>query len=261
MKLHRLIAINLRFFYNLRRSYDRLSDVFYWPALDLFIWGLTSSFFVSIAPEFPNLIFSILAGQILWIFLWRGQYEISVNLLEDLWNRNLINIFVSPLKFSEWIAALVIHGILKAFISFLFAALFAFFLYKTNIFSFGFSMIPFMILLIMTGWTIGFFVAALILRYGTKVQTLAWTLGGLFGPFSAIYYPVSILPDWGRFIAAFVPSSYVFEGMREVINKGQLNTHLLLVSFILNLIYLILALFFLSRSFRKVLEKGLVKVY
>lgn len=261
MKIHRIIGINLRFFYLLRRSYDRLTDMFYWPAIELFIWGLTSSFFLSLAPNIVNLFLTILGGQVLWIMFWRGQYEITVNLLEDLWNRNLINIFVSPLKFTEWIGALVIHSILKAFLSFTFAIILAFVLYKMNIFLLGFYMIPFMLLLIMLGWAVGFFVAAVILRFGTRVQNLAWTFGGFLGPFSAIYYPVSILPGWGQAIAALLPSSYIFEGMREVINKGYLDVRLLLISFVLNLIYLALSLLFLNRSFKKVLEKGLVKVY
>jgi ABC-2 type transport system permease protein len=203
----------------------------------------------------------ILGGQVLWIIFWRGQYEITVNLLEDLWNRNLINVFVSPLKFSEWIGALVIHGILKAFLSFVFAIGLAFMLYRMNIFLLGFYLVPFMLLLIMLGWAVGFFVAAVILRFGTRVQNLAWTFGGLLGPFSAIYYPVSILPNWAQSIAYLLPSSYVFEGMRKVIHNGYLDTHLLLAGFVLNVIYLFLSLLFLSRSFKKVLEKGLVKVY
>lgn len=261
MKLNRIIAINLRYFYLMRRSYDRLSDLIYWPAIDLIIWGLTSSFFTSLAPNISNLILMILAGQVLWIIVWRGQYEITVNLLEDLWNKNLINIFVAPLTFTEWIISLLIHSVLKAGISFSFAVLFVYFLYKVHIFSFGFNLLPFMMLLIMTGWSIGFFVASLILRFGTKVQTLAWTFGWLLGPFSAIYYPVSILPEWAQKIAAFIPSSYIFEGMREVIQKGQLDKGKLLISFLLNFGYLMLSLVFLRKSFAKALEKGLVKVF
>ena len=261
MKLNRIIAINLRYFYLLRRSYDRLSDVFYWPAIDLFIWGLTSSFFTSLAPKIPNIILMILSGQMLWIIVWRGQYEITVNLLEDLWNKNLINIFVAPLSFSEWVVSLLLHGVMKAMLSFSFAVLFVYFLYKVKIFILGFYLLPFMLLLIMTGWCIGFFVAGLILRFGTKVQTLAWTFGWLFGPFSAIYYPVSILPVWAQKIAIFIPSSYVFEGMREVVNKGHLDSNKVLTSFLLNLFYLCFSLVFLRKSFDKALEKGLVKVY
>ena len=261
MKIHRIYAVILRFMYLFRRSYDRISDAFYWPTIDLMLWGLTSVYFRSYMPDASKVILIIMSGILFWIIIWRGQYEITVNLLEDLWNENLINMFVSPLKFGEWIMAFLIIGVIKAFMSFSFALLMAFILYKVNILFFGWNFIPIIALLIMTGWTVGFFVAGLILRFGTKVQTFAWTVVALISPFSALYYPVSILPVWAQTVAKFIPVSYVFEGIREIISKGKADPNKFYISFILNFVYLILSLWFLRNSFNKVLNKGLVKVY
>lgn len=261
MKLHRIYAIILRFMYLFRHSYDRLADAFYWPTLDLLLWGITSSYFKSYAPGVPQIVLIILSGILLWIIVWRGQYEITVGVLEDLWNRNLVNIFVAPLKFSEWIISLIIMGIIKAVLSFSFALLVAFILYKINVFTLGFYLIPFALLLILSGWWIGFAISGIILRYGTRIQTLAWIAPWIISPFSAIYYPVSALPDWAQKVSLFIPTSYVFEGAREVIGKGILDPNKLYISFFLNIIYIILSLIFLKRSFNKVLENGLVKAY
>lgn len=261
MKPHRIYAIILRFMYLFRHSWDRLSDAFYWPTLDLLLWGITSTYFRSYLPQTSQIVLIILGGILLWIIVWRGQYEITVGILEDLWNRNLVNIFVSPLKFSEWVVSLVTLGVIKAIISFSFGLLVAFVLYKIKIFSYGLYLIPFSLLLIMTGWWMGFFIAGLILRYGTKIQTLAWTAPWIISPFSAIYYPVSSLPDWAQTVALLTPTSYVFEGAREVIEKGTLDPNKLYISLLLNAIYIVLSLIFLKKSFNKVLEKGLVKVY
>lgn len=261
MKLHRIYAIILRFMYLFRHSLDRLSDAFYWPTLDLLLWGITSSYFRSYLPQTSQIVLIILGGILLWIIVWRGQYEITVGILEDLWNRNLVNIFVSPLKFSEWIISLVTLGIIKAIMSFSFGLLVAFVLYKIKIFSYGLYLIPLSLLLIMTGWWMGFFIAGLILRYGTKIQALAWTAPWIISPFSAIYYPVSSLPEWAQTVALLIPTSYVFEGAREVIEKGTLDPNKLYISFLLNAIYIVLSLIFLKKGFNKVLEIGLVKVY
>jgi len=261
MKLHRIYAIVLRFMYLFRHSLDRLSDAFYWPTLDLLLWGITSSYFRSYLPQTSQIVLIILGGILLWIIVWRGQYEITVGILEDLWNRNLVNIFVSPLKFSEWIVSLVTLGVIKAVMSFSFGLLVAFVLYKIKIFSYGFYLIPLSLLLIMTGWWMGFFIAGLILRYGTKIQALAWTAPWIIAPFSAIYYPVSSLPEWAQTIALLIPTSYVFEGAREVIEEGTLDPNKLYISFLLNAIYIVLSLIFLKNSFNKVLKIGLVKVY
>lgn len=261
MKLHRIYGNILRYIYFFRRSLDRLTDAFYWPLIDLLLWGITSSYFKSFAPQAPQFVLIIVSGIVFWIIVWRGQYEISVNLLEELWNKNLINIFVSPLKFSEWVLSLLTIGIIKAFLTFSFALLAAFILYHVKIFFYGFYLIPFILLLIMTGWWVGFFVAGIILRYGSKLQTLAWSMVYVISPFSAVFYPLSVLPQWAQNIAVFVPTSYVFEGIREVINTGHLDPQKLYLSFSLNFIYLILSIIFLKRSFNKALNKGLVRLY
>lgn len=261
MKLHRIYAIILRFMYLFRHSYDRLGDVFYWPILDLFLWGLTSVYFTRYATNIPQIILLILSGILLWIIVWRGQSEITVGILDDLWNKNLINIFISPLKFSEWIIALVTLGAIKAFLSFSFAVLVAYILYAINLLSYAFYIIPFALLLIMTGWSMGFFIAALILRYGTRIQTLAWIAPWIISPFSAIYYPVSALPDWAQKISNLIPTSYIFEGMREVINTGNLDLMKIIISLGLNIAYLMLSIYFLKSSFNKLLQRGLANLF
>ena len=251
----------MRFLYLFRHSYDRLADAFYWPMIDLFIWGLTGLYMQKIAPNGLFMMNILISGILFWLIVWRGQYEISVNLLEDLFNKNLINIFGSPLKFSEWLISFLIIGLLKAIMSLIFVSVAAFLLYRFRVGIFGFYLIPFFFLLIMMGWWIGFFVSGMILRFGTRAQTLAWSTIALFAPFSAVYYPLSILPEWAQTIAKFIPSSYIFEGIREIIKTGKISPDKLLASLGLNCIYLALSLLFIKSSFKKVLEKGLVKVY
>ena len=261
MKFHRIYASILRHIYLFRHSLNRLGDAFYWPTIDLLLWGLTMSYAKTFSNNSEQLVLMVISGIILWLIVWRAQYEITVSLLEDLWNRNMINMYVSPFKLSEWIVSVIILGLIKAFVSLSFAAGVAYLLYRVKFFAFGFSLIPIALLLFMTGWWVGFFVAGLLLRYGTKVEQFAWSLVHLISPFAAVYYPLSILPGWAQKIAMLIPVSYVFEAAREVLNKGILDPNKLIISFVLNIIYLILSLIFLKKSFDKVLDKGLVKVF
>jgi len=258
MKIHRIYGVILRYVYLFKHSINRLADAFYWPVIDLLLWGLTVSYMKQISGL--NVVMVIISGILLWLIVWRGQYEISVNLLEELWNRNLINIFGSPLKFSEWIVSVVLLGIIKAFFSFTFAALIAFFLYKVKIFVYGFYLLPFMLSLFMTGWWVGFLVNGLVFRFGTKVEQFAWSLIYIISPFSGIYYSISILPLWAQKVSAIVPTSYIFEGARQIIFTGKTDINKLIISFGLNLVYLTLSLIFLKRSYAKALDKGLVKM-
>lgn len=258
MRIHKMYGVFLRYIYLFKHSFDRLSDAFYWPTIDLVVWGLTSAYLKSLINDSVPVVMLIVSGIIFWYIIWRAQYELTVNLLEEMWDKNLVNTFVSPIKFGEWVSSLLILGGIKAFISLIFTAFIAFLLYKVQIFSLGLYLIPFMALLIMNGWAVGFFVTGIIFRYGSRIQTLAWAMVALISPFCAIYYPVSSLPAWAQYISAFIPASYVFEGMRQVLESGVMNINYLYKSLLLNILFIILSSIYLNKSFKKLLNKGLI---
>jgi ABC-2 type transport system permease protein len=260
MKWSRVYAVILRILFMFRHSLDRIVDVFYWPMLDLFLLGLTSLYFVTISGN-KDVLFSIISAILLWLIIYRGQYEISGNLLTDLWDRNLVNMFVTPLKFSEWLAAFMSLGFIKAVISLTFASTIAFFLYHVNILAFGWYLPVFFFLLLFNGWWIGFFVSGLIIRFGTRIQAFAWSLVWVFSPFIALYYPVSILPPWAQMISKAIPGSYVFENARSFIHTGHVNFADLWISLGLNIFYILLGLWYFRAGFKKALSIGLVKLY
>src|ERR1035437_9197094 len=103
INFNRVFAMVYRYAINLRHNFDRLSDMFYWPALDLFVWGLTGLYFARLSSQFSHSTEIILTGVIFWIVIWRAQYEITTNLLSEMWDYNLVNIFMSPLTVIEWI--------------------------------------------------------------------------------------------------------------------------------------------------------------
>ncbi|MBI5045090.1 MAG: ABC transporter permease [Candidatus Levybacteria bacterium] len=261
MKLHRIYAIILRNLYSFKHSYDKMSDAFYWPLLDLLLWGLTSSYINQSSGGQTNILLLVISGIVFWLIFWRAQYEICMGLLDELWNKNMINLFITPLKFWEWVTAWLFMGVAKGAMSFLFASGVAILLYQTNVFTYGFTLIPYMLLLLLSGWWVGFLITSILMRFGSKVQTLAWSMPWVFAPFSAIYYPVSSLPQWAQNVAHFLPTSYVFEGMREVLKTGHFNTQNFLFALLLNCIYLALALITIRFSFARVLKNGITKLY
>jgi len=257
INLNRVFAIMYRYLLSMKHSYDRLGDMFYWPALDLLIWGLTGLYIIKLSANNQNIILIMLTGLIYWMVIWRSQYEITTNLLQELWDKNLINIFISPLKISEWITAVMTFGFIKMIITISFSAILARILYGYPISIFGLYTIPIILSLVLTGWSVGFIVAGIIIRFGQKIQTLAWTGAVLISPFSALYYPLDILPEWAQKIAWFVPSSHIFEGMREIIFTGNLTYDKLYISFGLNIVYLIAAICFFNFMFKKTKDIGL----
>jgi ABC-2 type transport system permease protein len=130
-------------------------------------------------------------------------------------------------------------------------------LYSVNIFILGWWLIPFFVCTVMTGWWVGFIAAGIVIRWGPKVQTVVWTLPGVLLPFSAVYFPLALLPTFLRPFSYFLPTTYIFESMRALLTEGSFNGTLIAVSIILNIVYLILALWWFLASFRESLKQGL----
>lgn len=42
MNIQRILGVFFRYLYVLKRGMMQLSDLFYWPLVDILIWGLTS---------------------------------------------------------------------------------------------------------------------------------------------------------------------------------------------------------------------------
>ncbi len=261
MKLHRIQGILLRQFYIFRRSLDKMADAFYWPVIDLILWGLTARYFDTVIGGGSSMVFAIVSGIIFWLIVWRAQYEITVGVLDELWTKNMINLFGTPLQFKEWFSGLMLLSLGKSFVTFTFALFLAMVFYKANLLSYGWYLLPFLLLLFMTAWWMAFLVSGVILRYGTKVQALCWTTIFIIAPFAAIYYPVSILPGWAQPISYLLPITYVFENGRSWASSGVVDISSLLKGFGLNILYLVLSLWYLKNSLTAILKKGLMKVH
>src|SRR6202007_1754518 len=56
---------------------------------------------------------TFIGAVLLWDILFRGQLGFSVSFLEEMYARNLGNLMISPLRASEFIAALMIMSIIR----------------------------------------------------------------------------------------------------------------------------------------------------
>jgi ABC-2 type transport system permease protein len=108
------------------------------------------------------------------------------------------------------------------------------------------------------GWIYAFTISGIILRVGTSAQAITWSLVFVLSPFSAVYFPVSILPGWAQTVASLFPSSYVFESMREYVNSGTISAGNLVTGALLSIVYLRISYAWLRISYNSALNKGLV---
>jgi ABC-2 type transport system permease protein len=259
MSWGRIYAVFLRYFYFFAKL-DHVYDLFYWPALDIILWGLTILWIQGVESQIPHMALAVLSGLVFWQIIWRGNYEVTVNMLQEFWNRNLVNLFSGPLKVSEWIAALMLVGMIKIVITIAFGAFLVWAFYTLNIFTLGWVIFPFFISLTLSGWFMGFLSASVMIYYGQRLQMLAWMTAYLFAPVSAVYYPVTVLPPWAQKIAFALPTTYIFEGMRAILYENRFSSYYLYMSFALNIVYIVISIAFFKYMFEKSRNKGLARL-
>ena len=199
----------------------------------------------------------LLLGMILWECLRVTQYTMSVNVLWEVWSRNLSNIFISPITIFEYFIALILSTIIKISILCVFLSAVAFYLFGFNILDVGIITLSLVLInLLIFGWSTGILILGLIFRFGTRIQSLAWGIIFLFQPLTASLYPISILPKPIQTIAFFFPPTYVFEAARQSLSSQNTNWNFINTAFILNLIYLVISIFIFSHLFKKSKDTG-----
>ena len=240
-----------------RRSWPRLLELAYWPVLQMCIWGFTASFLAARMGNAAALAgATLLGGVLLWEVALRSQMGVAISFLEEMWSRNLGHVFVSPMRPWELVAALILMSAIRMAAGVLPAILVAWLLYAYNLFALGPVVVLFFINLMIMGWAVALGVVSLILRHGAGAEALAWSV--LFGltPFSAVFYPVAVLPLVLQPIALALPAAHVFEGMRGVLLNGEVRWDHLIAAFALNAVWLAGAALLFARQFRQARLRG-----
>lgn len=236
--LRRVYALVLRHVYLLRSSGPRVLELLYWPTLQMILWGFITLFLREHSSWVAQASGVLLSAVLLWDVLFRGQLGVSLVFMEEMWSRNLGHLFVSPLRPTELGMALLTMSLIRTLIGVGGAALIAIPLFHYSIFSLGLPLLAFFANLIVMGWAIGLLVSGLVLRYGLGAESLAWIAIFAVQPISGVYYPIATLPEWLQVVAAVLPSSHVFEGMRAVLFDHIFRVDLLLHATLLNVLYL-----------------------
>jgi ABC-2 type transport system permease protein len=258
MNLKRIGALALRYTFLYTRSVPRVAEMFFWPVMDLLVWGFITVYLIRMDNRVPAMVTFLLGSMIFWDILYRAQQAVTISFLEDIWARNLLNIFIAPIRIGEFIAATYVVGFVKILITVAVLASLAWWFYSWNLFQMGFSLIPLFINLLLMGWAVGMVTTALIMRWGQSAEALAWGIPFLIQPVCAVFYPLEVLPKWIQPISLSIPATHVFEGMRQVLRGGGLAPNHLAWAFGLNIVYLIAAALFFRYMFNVAREKGLL---
>ena len=217
--LRRTSALLLRQYYLLRGSPARIVPLFSWVAIDIILWGFITRYLNSVSGARFNFVPAMLGAVLLWDFMARVMQGITTAFLEDVWSRNFLNLFASPLSVSEYLGGLVLSSIATSAIGLVVMVALATLVFGLSFFVYGTMLAAFLLVLFLFGISLGIFGSALVLRFGPAAEWFIWPIPAFISPLACVFYPLSTLPHWMQWLARIIPPSYVFEGMRQILSR------------------------------------------
>jgi len=261
VKVRPTAGIMLRQLYLIRGSPVRVLPMFAWVGIDIVLWGFITRYLNSVSGSGINFVSTLLGAVLLWDLFTRIMQGVTTAFLEDVWSRNFLNLFATPLRISEYVTGLVLTSLATSAVGLLVMLALAMTFFGLSFFAIGALLIPLLLVLVCFGIALGILASALVLRLGPASEWLVWPLPALLSPFACVFYPLAVLPLWMRVVAYLLPPSYVFEGMRSVISGRGLSVGPLLWAAVLAVAYIAAASYGFSRVYRYVVRSGLLARY
>jgi len=252
----RIGALMLRHIYLLRSSWTRLAELIYWPLVQMVMWGFLQTYLNGQTGFAARAGGTLIGAILLWDILIRGQLGLSVSFLEEMWSRNIANLFISPLRPGEFLIALMAMSLVRLIIGVVPVTLLAIWFFGFNLWSLGLGLGAFFANLLLSAWAVGTIVSGLILRNGMGAENLAWTLMFLIMPVTAVFYPVAVLPPFIQPLAWSLPPTYVFEGLRGILIDHAFRADLMVEAFTINVGLIIVACAVFLRLVDSARERG-----
>lgn len=260
MNLRPVYAIVYRYFSILKGSPDRVMGLYIWMFIELVQWGFISTYLTHIVSSF-NALSVFLGAVLLSSFNSRVMLNINMTFFEDMWSKNLLNLFASPLRVSHYLLGLILCGMLTSFIGLVLSLATAWLVFGFSPLSYGAALPAFLFILYLFGIALGIFGCAVVLARGSSAEWFIWPIPALIIPFVGVYYPISVLPHWMQMVAALLPPSYVFEGVRAAVSGHPADVTQLSLGILLALGYIGLSSMFFMRIYRNAMRSGIIARY
>jgi len=261
VRLAPVAAILLRQWYLLRGSPVRMLPMFAWAGIDIVMWGFISRFLNSVSAAGLNFTAVFLGAVLLWDLCGRVMQGLATAFLEDVWSRNFLNLFASPLTISEYVTGLVLASVATSVIGLAVMLGLAVPIFGLSFLALGAHLLVFLMVLYGFGVALGITASAMVLRFGPASEWLVWPIPALLSPFCAVFYPLTVLPAWMRGVAYLLPPSYVFEGMRSLVAGRPFEPLPALAALGLAALDIALAAYYFVRVYRRAVRTGLLARY
>lgn len=261
MNISRTLAIPIRYWYLITGYPQRAIQIFVWGTFDILLWGFVTKYLGSLGEPTVNFTSVLLGALIFWQLITRIQQSFVTIYFEDIWSRNLFNIFASPMSVLEYLSGVIIACFVTSFAAFVFGLSVATLVFGLSLPQISVSILLLVAILVLFGVTLGILSAALVLRLGPSAEWFAWPIPAVMEPFVGVFYPIAVLPVALQYVAWALPPSYVFEGLRAIFSGQSINWTISFFGLGLSFVYLALAAFIFLRTYRWAIRYGAIARY
>jgi ABC-2 type transport system permease protein len=261
MRLSRTLALLERQWYLMRGSPTRVVPLFGFVVIDIVLWGFITRYLNTAAGGRVDFLTSLLGAVVFWDYCVRVLHGVTMTFFEDVWSRNFLNIFASPLSLSEYLAGQVLSSMFTSLIGLLAMVVIAGAVFGWSIALYGVMAVPFVCVLFLFGIAMGIVGASIVLRWGPAAEWFVWPIPALIAPFAGVYYPVATLPAWMHPIARVLPVSYVFEALRAIAAGQTFQPRALAIGTGLAALYVLAACWLFATVYRHAVRSGLIARY
>jgi len=261
LRPRRVSAIVLRQAYLLRGSPARVLPLFAWVAIDVVLWGFITRYLNSVASSGFDFVPVLLGAVLLWDFFGRVMQGVTMAFFEDVWSRNFLNVFATPLTIAEYVTGLVLSSVVTSAVGLAVMVLLATAGFGLAFLGYGLVLVPALLVLFLFGIALGIAGCAIVLRLGPAAEWLIWPIPAVLSPFAGVFYPVATLPRWMQAVSALLAPSYVFEALRALVSGGTVSWPALAWAGVLAVADILLAGWLFARVYRHAVRTGLVARY
>ena len=245
--------------YVTRASWEVIFDIFIFTFANIVLFGFIANYLVagSTTASGKLQVQSLVVAVVFWEALRISQYSASVSSMWNIWSHNLANMFIAPVRVTEYLLAHIIAATVKsAFVMVCAIALVAF-LFDVNILGLGLGTVLFGYLnMIIFGTAIGLVLIGLVFQHGTKIQALTWGTIFMIQPLCAVFFPVDVLPGFLQPIAYAFPATYFFEWLRASYEGVAYGNVRLFAAFVFNIGWLLAAALIFTRQLAAAKRSG-----
>jgi len=256
-----VLAIVLRQLYLMRGSPARVLPLFAWVAIDIVLWGFMTKYLNTVTAAGFDFVPVLLGAVLMWDFFTRVMFGVTMAFFEDVWSRNFLNVFGSPVSINEYLTGLVSSSIMTSAFSLLVMLVLAVALFGLSFLLYGGLVVPFLMVLFLFGIALGIVGCSFVLRFGPSAEWFVWPIPAILSPFAGVFYPISTMPVWIQWVAHLLPPVYVFEGMRAIVTGGTMSMTSLVIGGGLSVIYVFGASLVFTRVYRNAVRTGLIARY